>query len=449
MGTELNDIAEVVITRETARITRQGFGTSVIVGEHFRLAERIKTYTDPADMLTDGFATTDNLYKAAVKLMGQALSPETFKIGRKHTTVNELQSITFDALSTAGTWTLTLGSETTAAIAYNAITSAIESAIEALTAVTSVTVTGTLDASLTITIEFDGADASTAFDAFTIDISGLTGPTTATVSTTQHGATADADWTAALNAIRAVDDDWYFLIADTRADADIEEIGDWIEPLSTTKLYFFASDAADIPLAPTTDVISVLGAKSYERSIGFYSTDQANFPEAAWVGGQSPEDPGSITWKFKTLSGITADTLTGSEVTNLKAKNANFYEAVAGTSIITSEAVVVGGEYIDIMRGVDWLQARIGEAVFIRLINEKKIPLTDQGIAVIETELRTELNNGVDVGLIAPGTITVSVPLASALLDADKAVRLLDGITFTGDLAGAVHKSKIVGKLTV
>ena len=450
MGTELNDIVVVDISRETARITKQGFGTSLLTGEHFHTADRVVTYTDPADMLTDGFLSTDNLYIAAVKLMSQELSPENFKIGRKLTTVNEIQVITIDALDSAGTFTITLGDGTpTAPIAYDAATGAIESAIELLTGVTSVTATGTLDSSLTLTIEFDGADAATPFATFSMDVSSLTGVTTATTTTTSHGETADTSWTVALNAIRAFDDDWYFSINDTRADADIQEIAGWIEALSTTKIYFFASDAADILAAPLTDIISVLKALSYDRSVGFYSGDEANFPEAAWVGGQSPEDPGSITWKFKNLVGTVADDLSSSEVSILKGKSANFYETVAGQSVITSEAVVVSGEFIDIIRGVDWLTAQIAEAVYTRLINEKKIPFTDQGIAVIETELRNQVNNAIDIGLLIAGTEAYTIPLASALSTADKAVRLLDGIEFSANLAGAVHKVSITGKLTV
>jgi len=450
VGTKLDDIIEVNITRETARITRQGFGTTLLAGETAHVADRVTAYTDPADMLDDGFETTDNLYIAAVKLMGQSLSPETFKIGRKQTAVNEIQVFTLDALASAGTFTITLGDGSpTAAIDFDATSAEIETAIELLDGITSVTVTGEVDTDLTLTIEFDGADVETAFADMSMDVSSLTSVSTATQSTTSHGSSVDADWETALNAIRAADDDWYFLIADTRADSDIEEIADWLEPLSTTKLYFVATSAADLLAAPATDIASVLGAKSYDRTMVMYSADEANFPEAAWVGGQSPEDPGSITWKFKNLSGITADALSGTAVTNLKSKNANFYETIAGTSIISSEAITVNGEFIDIMRGVDWLTARIGEAVYLRLINEKKIPLTDAGIAVIETELRSELNNAVEVGLIAPNTVTISVPEASDLSSADKAVRLLDGISFTGTLAGAVHKTIIVGKLTV
>ncbi len=48
----------------------------------------------------------------------------------------------------------------------------------------------------------------------------------------------------------------------------------------------------------------------------------------------------------------------------LVGKNANYYETVAGVNIISSDAVMVSGEYIDIMRGTDALQADIEESTF-------------------------------------------------------------------------------------
>ncbi|MBW7990940.1 MAG: flagellar hook-basal body complex protein [Planctomycetes bacterium] len=95
--------------------------------------------------------------------------------------VSELQTLTPDAVATAGTFTLTYGGETTAAIAFNAPTTgvgSIQEALEALSGVTAgdLTVGGTtLAAAGTTTFTF----ANTVGDANAIsfDLSGLTGPT--------------------------------------------------------------------------------------------------------------------------------------------------------------------------------------------------------------------------------------------------------------------------------
>jgi len=446
MGTEIKDILDVTVTRETARLARVGFGVPLIMDNHTRLPDRVRTYSDPADMLDDGFLVTDNAYIAASTLMKQALSPKTFKIGRKFGDVNELQSFTIDALATGGTFTMTYGEETTAGIAYDALVATIETAIEGLTGITSVTVVGTWDAAKTMTVEFDGADANTAFDQITLDGSSLTGVASYTSSTTDNGSATET-WAVGLAAIIAADNDWYCLLATTRIDADIEALADAIEVL--TKAYIWCSDAADLLLSPATDIGSILKAKSYDRSIGLYSADEAVFPECAWAGGQLPEDPGSITWKFKTLVGVTPDDLSANDLTNLQSKNVNYFETVADRNVVTSEAIVASGEYIDIIRGIDWLIARIGEDVFLLLVNEKKVPFTTQGITSVETVILSRLLDAENVGLIAPGTSGVNAPLIDDILVAEKGNRFLDDMDFYGDLAGAIHTAAISGKLSL
>lgn len=80
--------------------------------------------------------------------------------------------IIFDAAATAGTFTITYDGETTAAIAYNASAADIKSALEALTGITTVTVTQVV-ASKEWAIRFDTA-AEGWDDTQTVDISGLT-----------------------------------------------------------------------------------------------------------------------------------------------------------------------------------------------------------------------------------------------------------------------------------
>lgn len=94
--------------------------------------------------------------------------------------VEELQTLTTDALATAGTFTLTYGGQTTAAIDFDATIAEIETALEALSSVSSgditVGITG-LDTAGTTTFTF--ADTLGDTDMITFDLSGLTGPTQA------------------------------------------------------------------------------------------------------------------------------------------------------------------------------------------------------------------------------------------------------------------------------
>lgn len=451
-GTALTDIVDLAITIEAARVTQLGFGTPLILGETSRVYDRVLTYTDPASMLTDGFETTDNLYIAALKLMSQELSPAQFKIGRKLANVNSKCTVSFTGTPSAGTWTLDVSIGGATAVTSGAITYAadndcavIKAALEAMAGITEVTVTGLY--STGYVIEFTGADASADFRVSDPDVSSLTGVTAAVVTMTQHGSAIET-WVEADAAIRVIDSDFYALIADTKTKADIEALAAVYETL--TKIFFARSEDADIVTSATDDVGSDLQDGSYDRTaLMYHGVDCDNYPEAAWVGGQLPEDPGSTTWKFKTLAGITVDDLAATKVAYLRAKNVNYHDTVAGINAVFGEGVVASGEYVDIIRGCDCLKARISEGIFTVLTTNKKIPFTIPGLAVFETVIRYWLGKGVDAGLLVEGSQIVNVPNLDDISSADKLIRYLNGITFSADLAGAIHKVGIAGRLAI
>jgi len=176
-----------------------------------------------------------------------------------------------------------------------------------------------------------------------------------------------------------------------------------------------------------------------------------NRNHAACIGKIAPRAPGSLTWKFKNLAGVVADDYyTSTEKTNLLGKNANIYTTVGDTGV-TQEGVCASGEFCDVIRGSDLLTARIEENVYSDLVNEDKIPFTNDGIAVINNRvLSTLITEGVDGGILAADPApTVTVPDVADVAAADKAARLLKNITFTGTLAGAIHKTEIRGTITV
>jgi len=447
---QIEDFVVLNITKETAKVTQAGFGTTLFLGPYTCIPDTVKTYTDPADMLTDGFLTTDALYIAALKHMSQELSPEQFKIARKGVDTNEQQKITANANATAGTWTITWNGLTTGAIAYDAATSAIETAIEALTGITSVTVTGTMDAGASgITIEWDGADASTGFTEIeSVDVSSLTGVTSVTIETLQNGQ-ATQTWAEAYAATTAEDNDFYFLVPMLNGvgdSADIQALAALVE--ADLKLMGVSTDEAAIITSATDDTASDLQDAAYDRTFLLYSEDEDNYPIAGLIGGQAPKDPGSITWKFKTITGITPDTLTASEKGYAIAKNCNVYETVAGLNMITSEGVVASGEYIDIMRGTDWLQVNMSTDIFRLLYNSDKVPFTTPGIAQVGAIVAYWLNRGVDVGLLQEGSIVITLPKLANIPAGEKSIRYLNGITFSATYAGAIHKVGITGKIS-
>lgn len=226
------------------------------------------------------------------------------------------------------------------------------------------------------------------------------------------------------------------------------------------KIYGASSnDATAIAVADATDIVSnakLIDNANFARTFYIHDAEaDSAFPEAAWMGHMFPTDPGSATWKFKTLATITSENLTETNRTNLLAKKGNIYLEVGGVDI-TCDGTVGEGEFIDVIRGVDWLDARLTERIFSRLVNLPKIAYTNQGVAVIEAEIRAQLDEAIVAGFIASDPAnhngqpyTISVPLVENVSANDKATRTLNNVTFQATLAGAIHAVTVNGVVTV
>lgn len=255
-----------------------------------------------------------------------------------------------------------------------------------------------------------------------------------------------------LDAINNANSQWYALIATERDPAIVQAIAAWVE----THIKLFGTASSDLTIinveagTDVTSIAAVLNQAGYIRTFVMYHQDaDHDFPEAAWFGKVLPLEPGSETWKFKTLAGVSYSNLTTSQSNTAHAKKANTYEFVGGVGI-TEEGTVAQGEFIDIIRGIDWLTARIQEYVFSVLVNNPKVPYTDAGIAVIQSEVLRALKQGIANQLISDSPApVVTVPLAANVPTADKANRILRDVRFTATLAGAIHAVVIRGTVSV
>jgi len=269
------------------------------------------------------------------------------------------------------------------------------------------------------------------------------------------GADGTETWDAALTALSSdisYGGLWYGLCVATRLNADQQDIADWVQ--ANERLCIFASSDDDmLGSGVTTTIADYLKTNSLDRSAVFYSpnvetsTDD-DCPDAAWFGKLFPKDPGSATWAFKTLSGVATYGLQSSQFTQAFLRNVNVYTAVAGVSI-TRYGTVGTGEYLDVMHGIDWLKARIQNLVFTPITQLDKVPFTDTGVQIIVGQLRSALEEGVAVGLLAAGSIDITYPKVAKVSANDKAARLMPDVKFTATLAGAIHKTEIDGVVSL
>jgi hypothetical protein len=271
---------------------------------------------------------------------------------------------------------------------------------------------------------------------------------------------APETWTAGLDAIKAENNLWYGLVTPERTLADLQTITDWAE--INKKLCVISDDDSNI-ISGTGDIAEYIQTNTYDYSaVIYHSGADGNiadpFADGAWIGALFPKDPGSATWAWKTLKGVTADDLTEAQIDTLEGKNGNYYVEIAGVPVVHT-GQVGSGEFIDIIRGQDWLNARIQELVVIPLLNSDKIPYTNAGVGVITSQIKKALGEAVDRSYVVetytdsdnniqPGW-TVTAPEVSTISATDKGNRLLPDITFTAILAGAIHTTQINGTLTL
>lgn len=434
----LDSIVSVTITTGTAAVSQAGFGVPLIAGYHNEYADTVREYdgaTGLADLVTDGFSTSCPIYKAAQALLAQTPKVSSFKVGKLSTTGYQIVDITPIAVNSHA-YSITIGSETatytsdasaTVAEICTGLTTAINALTGAFTATDNTTkITVTADATETVFVYKDYEKANLRLT----DVS-----------------TAQADMAADLAAIAVADNEWYCLLLGSQRESDIAAAAAYIETVK--KVFLCNSPDYGIISNSVTDVASDLQTAAYARTALVYHANFGEHAAAAWAGQGLPLDPGSETWKFLQPSGISVNVLTSAQKGFIEAKSANYLIEIAGNNVMI-EGWTASGEFIDVTRFIDWLQARIQEEVFGALINNKKIPFTNDGVALIKGKILGVLRQGVRVGGLSDEPApAVFAPDVADVSSVDKAARNLPDVSFTGTLAGAVHSVTISGTVSV
>lgn len=237
---------------------------------------------------------------------------------------------------------------------------------------------------------------------------------------------------------------WYGLALAGAEDSDYVEVAKIIE--STEKIFAFSTQSKENPLS----------SSDYLRTFGIYHEDEDEYAHAAWLAKGFSFDPGSETWAYKTLAGVTASNLTTREMRSLEENNLNYYVPCASKTI-TRVGKMVGGEWIDVIRFRDWLKNEMQIRIFELFVKNPKIPYVDSGIALVENQMRAVLQAGQAAGGIAETEFdendepiegfTVTVPRAATISAAQRAKRTLPDCKFTARLSGAIHAVELRGNL--
>lgn len=440
----LNEHVSITITQDSVGVARAGFGVPLILSVNAAWTERVRSYGSLLEV-ADDFATDSPEYLAANAIFSQSPHPERIMIGRAAGQPTQRYKVTASIVENGHTYKLRVKGEgfVEEVVEFTADSSATDGEIA----------TGLVAALNAVTNKNFTASGSTSPISITGDAAGnwfsVESLEPAYLKIEQDHSEPTPTLAADLSAIALENNDWYALITLYNSDAYVKAAAAWVE--ANKKLYIADVSASEtITLAASGgDLADDLHGLAYGRTAVVYHPSPAAMLGAAWLGARLPYDPGSETWKWVQINGVSPVQLTGTHKANLRAKKVNTLETIAGVNI-TWDGTTVDGDYIDVIRGLDWLEDDMQKSVFEALASAVKIPFTDAGVTVIEAAVRASLLRGVSQGLLAPDPEpVVTVPRVADVSQANKAQRYLPDVKFSATLAGAIHKVAINGVVSV
>lgn len=443
----LEEVVNLTIETVSQSPSRASFGTPLVMAYHNVVPDIVAVYGSLTELTDAGFAVTDPAYRAVQAAFSQNPRPTQVAIGKRTHAYTQILEFTPINL-TAGFHYTFEGVDSTGAV------TAVDYQVQTGDTLSSVSVA--IAALIDPMANGTAAASPAAPNAVKLVWTSSSGKLAnfRKLPRPQHmgikDVSADPGIAADLSAVETEDNtSWYGVAFDHSPKTVIGSAAAWLEARRKFAICN-TSDSECLDSSITSDIASTLKAAAYKRTeLLFSATEILSYSAAAWEGVMLPQDPGSATFAFKTLNGITADVLTGGQKAAAKAKNLNTYTTLGGINV-TQWGQDPDGGYTDIVVGTDWLYARMQEAIYGVFAASKKIPYTDSGVDTIRNVINSVLKLGISKGFLAAvPSFTITAPKVADIDPAQRANRNLPDVTWTATLAGAIHSVVVGGVLSV
>lgn len=456
---DISDVVQTSITATSATPSVPGFGKPLVMAQKVPagFTNRYREYSSTTGMISDGFLANDPAVIAVSAAFAQNPRPPLVGVGRRANKTSQALQLTLSSAVAGDVYSVTLIKEdgTTTTVTRTGVGTAATDATAlaaSIAAVSGFAGTAAVGAVITIVV-VAGAGHLVRLKNWTVNGSRAS-------TFTLFDNSADPGITADLNAVIAENNTWYGLTLDSQSKAEILAAAAWAE--TNKKLNVAQSSDSGVPdTGVSSDVASAVQSGTYNYTgIEYCGNDTQAYAGMRWQAFRfagSPT-PGNDTWCYNTLAGLTIDSLTETEFSTLGTKNATGYVAIDGVNMTAAGGVATSksggkmgsGQFIDARRGLDWNNADIQISVFFAIANGtgRKVAMTDKGGSVVLAALNGALQRGENAGVYVDGSTLGNVPLIASISAADRGNRIISGITWSGQQAGAIHLAVVAGTVT-
>ena len=235
-------------------------------------------------------------------------------------------------------------------------------------------------------------------------------PKPSTVAIGRWDTTGDETIVEAVTACRVKNTNWYVCTVCGATKANIEDVAEYIETAVPTAAFFYTTADVDVPAGTAGNIMVLLKAANYKRTLGQYSTEDDAV--AAILGYAMGANTGlansAYTLAYKSEVGVTPEDLNLTEVTAIKAQNGNVYINRGATYDLFEQGVMADGTAFDELLNLDMLANDIQLAVMDLLVSVPKVPQTEDGVSLLVNAINGPCSEARNKGFIAPGVWNAS-----------------------------------------
>lgn len=275
--------------------------------------------------------------------------------------------------------------------------------------------------------------------------------------------TSDPGLAADLEAIRTEDAAWRVLhVADAQSSAQILAAAEWAEG----EFLVYVADTVDTVEATDDEagVSRALADLGYMRTKTFHS--RVNHGRHFAIGAISAlltTDPGAASLEFKAVVGCEVDAFTTDEINRLIGDTTSPADSKCSTVYVEGQAdgtnsgsavvlggLVAGGEWLDVVIGLDWIRSDLQAAAFELQLNSPRVPYTRAGIQafadIVESRLRVASRSPYNI--LDESSVVVTPKALEATTASERQTRYYNGVKWGARVQGAIRALDISGDVT-